>query len=567
MPGDTLEVTLEVGNLSAAINGVQALMQYDVTILSLVDITPTNLGPIPPAEGWVEVSFLDDSGDVTYAAAINGSSTIVDGTVATLTFDVIDEGSTTVDFRPDQPPFLTKLTAAADNSTILPLTVPTPTIVSSCDDGLYCNGAETFSGGSCQAGTPPDCSVLTTQCSNGVCDEADDVCEAVSTNEGLPCSDDDLCTENDTCISGVCSETPDDCSYLDDACNVGTCDPATGSCYADPANEGGSCDDGVFCNGTDTCNLGVCVSAGDPCVPLFCDEQDDVCLAPVQVDGLELFYPGRFGSCVGGNRDGLDCSSDDDCIGTPPTLDGFCSGPWKADPSVQFLGAGSTATTDNISNYIRGITGIRVYFNQVVEFATTPEAAFAFEWSIPPLCVGGTNDGTSCNPTPPNPSTDPCLVGGGTCEVMLFYPVTDAATAIAVTPTEQGGATVVEIVLDDNHVRRRWLRVTIDSTQVTTTGVELDGEMAGNPVVLPSGDTVPGGNAVFYLGNQTGDVDFDRRVLLTDVLLIRVAVNPFQFVSISNVYDVDKDVKVLLADVDLARTDVNPFFKLPLIAP
>jgi hypothetical protein len=234
---------------------------------------------------------------------------------------------------------------------------------------------------------------------------------------------------------------------------------------------------------------------------------------------------------------------------------------------VQFLGAGSTATTDNISNYIRGITGIRVYFNQVVEFATTPEAAFAFEWSIPPLCVGGTNDGTSCNPTPPNPSTDPCLVGGGTCEVMLFYPVTDAATAIAVTPTEQGGATVVEIVLDDNHVRRRWLRVTIDSTQVTTTGVELDGEMAGNPVVLPSGDTVPGGNAVFYLGNQTGDVDFDRRVLLTDVLLIRVAVNPFQFVSISNVYDVDKDVKVLLADVDLARTDVNPFFKLPLIAP
>ena len=53
MPGDTLLVTLDVANLTAAVNGVQALMYYDVTIFSLVDITPTNLGLTPPAEGWV----------------------------------------------------------------------------------------------------------------------------------------------------------------------------------------------------------------------------------------------------------------------------------------------------------------------------------------------------------------------------------------------------------------------------------------------------------------------------------------------------------------------------------
>lgn len=566
MPGDTLIITMDVANLTAAINGVQALMQYDVTILSLVDIAPTNLGLIPPAEGWVEVAFSDNSGDITYAAVINGSSTIVDGTVATLTFSVIGEGFTNVSFRADVPPFFTKFTVAADNTTILPVKVRTGAITSACDDGLYCNGLETLLGGSCQVGTPPDCTVLTDQCSDGVCNETSDACEAVPTNEGLPCDDSDLCTENDTCISGVCSTTPVDCSPFDDACNVGMCDLLTGLCFADPANEGGSCDDGVFCNGTDTCNVGVCISAGDPCVPLFCDEAGDVCLAPVHVNNLEVFYSGRFGSCVGGNRDGLDCSSDNDCIGTLPTPDGVCSGPWQGDPSVQLLAAGSIATVDNISNYVRGITGIRVYFNQIVEFATTPEAAFTFEWSDPPECVGGTNDGSSCNPDPPNPSTDPCIEGGGSCQV-LFFPVTNASTAITVSPAVQGGATVAEIVLADNHVRRRWLKVTIDSTQVTTTGVELDGELVGNPVVLPSGDAVPGGDAIFYLGNQAGDVDGDRKTVLADIGVIRLEVHPFRFLPITNAYDVDKDVKVLLTDVAEARFDVNPFFRLPLIAP
>ena len=207
-----------------------------------------------------------------------------------------------------------------------------------------------------------------------------------------------------------------------------------------------------------------------------------------------------------------------------------------------------------------------MFFNDVVSFATAPDAAFFFEWSEPPECVGGSNHGLSCNPDNPN---DQCILGGGICDVNIFTPVTNAASAITVTPRLQGGVTVVDIVLDDDHVRARWLKVTIDSTQVTASGVELDGEMAGNPVALPSGDGTAGGNAVFYLGNMPGDADRNRKTELTDPFLIRncACFNPFVFVPVTEAYDVDKDVKVRLADVGAARADVNPFFKLPLISP
>jgi hypothetical protein len=502
-PGDLVYVTLDVSSLSAAINGVQALIQYDNTLLSLLTIAPTDLGLIPPAEGWVEVFFADVDGNVDYAAAVNGGDVLADGTVATLVFQAVAEGTTNVSFRADADPFYTKLTVASNNTTLYPTTADSGNITSFCDDGLYCNGTETFVSGSCQTGTPPDCSGFTGPCSDGVCNEVADTCEAQPINEGLGCDDLDLCTQGDTCVSGVCTGTTVDCSSLDDACSVGQCNPLDGLCEAVPTNEGGSCDDGLFCNGVDTCSSGVCVSAGDPCAPLVCDEVTDSCSAPIHVAALEVFYAGRFGDA--------------------------------ADTSRAFLGTGATATLQNITNYLRGITGIRIYFNDVVTFETTAEAAFLFEWTT----------------------------GVGT----TFTPVTSPAGNIFVTAAEQGGVTVVTVDLADDYVRRRWLKVSIDATQVTLGGVELDGELSGNPVGLPSGDGSTGGDAVFYLGNVTGDADGDRKTLLTDVGMIRARVNPFLNVPVADVYDVDKDGKVLLPDVGGARLDVNPFFTLPLITP
>ncbi len=425
-PGDTVTLTLDVANLSAPINGVQALVHYDDTVLALTSIVPTALPLTPPDGGWVEVAFVDDFGDVTYAVVVNGDSVVADSTVATLTFTAINEGVVPVTFRLGVDPFFTKLTVASDNSTVFPVTTGSANITSTCDDAVFCNGPETFDGLVCQPGT-------------------------------------------------------------------------------------------------------------DPCAPLACDEVSDTCFAPVHVDAMELFYAGRF-------------------------LD-------QADASKVFLAPGSTAMSGNVTNYAFGITGIRVFFDNLVDFATTADAAFTFYWSEPPVCIGGTNNGLICNPAPTNPSIDPCIQGGGVCDPNIFSPVTDAGTAITVTPSDVGGVTVVDIVLASDHVRQRWLEVTIDATQVTASGVELDGELVGNPAASPSGDGTPGGDTVFYVGNMPGDVTGDRKARLQDVGVVRLQVNPALLVPIDSIYDVDKSGKVQLTDAGLTRLDVNPAFALPLISP
>jgi hypothetical protein len=66
----------------------------------------------------------------------------------------------------------------------------------SCDDGLYCNGADVCSGGECgHAGSP--CSGTTAQC-----DEASDGCVQCLTDD--QCNDGNVCT-TDTCdVSNLC---------------------------------------------------------------------------------------------------------------------------------------------------------------------------------------------------------------------------------------------------------------------------------------------------------------------------------------------------------------------------
>ena len=104
-----------------------------------------------------------------------------------------------------------------------------------CDDGLYCNGTDTCSGGSC------------------------------SDHAGDPCVGGGECNES-------CNETTDDCfdasgtSCTDDG-NVCTDDECNGAGTCTHPNNTASCNDGLFCNGADTCSGGSCSDhAGDPCV-------------------------------------------------------------------------------------------------------------------------------------------------------------------------------------------------------------------------------------------------------------------------------------------------------------
>ncbi|MBX3396857.1 MAG: hypothetical protein KF841_15985 [Phycisphaerae bacterium] len=144
-PGSTLctpaqasfEVTLEVSALNDAINGVQALFNYDPNKLLLSSITPGD-GAGSPWDSAAPVHFNDSNGSVIYALTLIGSQSMSDAVVATLHFNAISSGSTFVEFDAPSPPFETKLTRAVDSLTITPITInsgtiqiaasPTPTI-------------------------------------------------------------------------------------------------------------------------------------------------------------------------------------------------------------------------------------------------------------------------------------------------------------------------------------------------------------------------------------------------------------------------------------------------------
>ncbi len=134
-----------------------------------------------------------------------------------------------------------------------------------CDDGVFCNGVDTCSGGSCSDHAGDPCAGGG-ECA-GACDEAAESC---SVPDGTPCSDD-----GNECTEDVCD--------------------GQGACGHEPLADGSACtDDGSFCTGIESCQSGACVSSGDPCAGAAqcadaCDEASDDCLAaagaPCEVEG------------------------------------------------------------------------------------------------------------------------------------------------------------------------------------------------------------------------------------------------------------------------------------------
>ncbi len=157
-----------------------------------------------------------------------------------------------------------------------------------CADGFCCNTA-------CSAGACDACSVAAGAAVNGTC--------ALLT--GIPCSDGDACTSNDTCMSGVCAgANPVVCNALDQCHVAGLCDPATGMCASPQKADGSPCDDGDACTQTDSCQAGVCTGANAlPCPALDacheageCNPATGMCSSPAKADGTAC--PG--GSCMAG---------------------------------------------------------------------------------------------------------------------------------------------------------------------------------------------------------------------------------------------------------------------------
>lgn len=253
----------------------------------------------------------------------------------------------------------------------------------SCDDGVFCNGAERCDAGSCVRDSA--CPETPLECGSRNCDEGTDACNivprdadcppcsrcsAAGTCEALDCGEDEPCTTKscdpdlDRCVSTsvVCDDgnpcTTDACEpgvgcrftpvVCDDGidCTVDSCDRSTGACVsiADDAR----CDDGAFCNGAEVCNVaaggcrpGPCVCCNDTaCYTQSCNEATDSCeQTPTPACTAVEQRPCSDGlSCTTGDTGTFDICTGELCAGTcegsltvPCPCFGLLPSTWMAD--------------------------------------------------------------------------------------------------------------------------------------------------------------------------------------------------------------------------------------------
>jgi cysteine-rich repeat protein len=145
------------------------------------------------------------------------------------------------------------------------------------------------------------------------CRPATSECDVTETCSGLSV----------TCPADVAEPTTTACTSDGSACTTDRCN-GLGACIH--ANNNSACDDGLFCNGSDTCGGGTCsLHAGNPCPGAdadadcseSCSEMSDVCTA----------NDPNASSCNDGNgQTAGDQCLDGQCVGGPGELCGDADG-------------------------------------------------------------------------------------------------------------------------------------------------------------------------------------------------------------------------------------------------
>ncbi|MCH8879766.1 MAG: S8 family serine peptidase [Planctomycetes bacterium] len=251
-----------------------------------------------------------------------------------------------------------------------------------CDDGNACTTADTCAAGACVGGADPNCDDGNV-CTDDSCDPASG---CVNANNTAACDDGDACTTSDTCAGGACvggpapncdsglfcdgvetcdpaagcqAGTPVDCND-GVACTVDSCDEATDSC--DNITDDGACDNGLFCDGAETCDAVLGCQAGSgpcddgvACTVDICDEDFDICSNPPD-DTL----------CDDGDPCTTDtCHTVDGCVNDPiePAVcgDGCCDSAAGEDQCICPADCGDppsteTECTDGVDNDCDGLT-------------------------------------------------------------------------------------------------------------------------------------------------------------------------------------------------------------------
>lgn len=159
------------------------------------------------------------------------------------------------------------------------------------DDG----GTDPDAGGDMDAGglcDDVDCSGMDDMCNLGVCDPATGTCGTEPRADGTACDDADACTTTDVCTAGTCGGADVDCSGMTNMCNVGMCDPTSGACVAMARMDGTACDDGALCTTGDACRAGTCggtmvdcSGSSDMCNAGSCDPATGACTRTPVMDG------------------------------------------------------------------------------------------------------------------------------------------------------------------------------------------------------------------------------------------------------------------------------------------
>ncbi len=255
-------------------------------------------------DGGTVVDTMVSIGDVTNGAAWTTVSTTITNpgnlqlrvraTDAAATGDIVEGGIDNVSVCPTGPP-------------------PSCQSDGDCDDGLFCNGAETcnLGTGACEAGTAPNCDDGVS-CTDDSCNEGSDSCDNTPNDglcdNGLFCDGSETCSATLGCQAGTAPDCNDGIACTGDSCNEGS-----DSCDNTPND--GLCDNGLFCDGDEVCNPAVgCEDGPDPCSgSQTCNESTDLCEG-----GGACSHSADFESGAGGWSQGADsCSTGAFIVGTP----------------------------------------------------------------------------------------------------------------------------------------------------------------------------------------------------------------------------------------------------------
>lgn len=200
-----------------------------------------------------------------------------------------------------------------------------------CTDNDLCTQADSCQGGVCIGADPVICFAASSCQDPGTCDPNTGFCSVTNLPDGTSCDDNNLCTQADSCAGGFCiGGAPVVCPGAGQCLDGGTCEPSSGTCSYAPLPDGAFCDDLDPCTTSDACQSGICLSATNTCG----------CPAPTLADCLDPVYPQT--ACGETAAQGGIC----DLICPPPTS-ADCNDPQYA-PSL----CGETASAQGLCDPI-----------------------------------------------------------------------------------------------------------------------------------------------------------------------------------------------------------------------